>query len=202
MHDRTYTKCSELVWYDWPKILSLVTCWSSSILYCMVPYCMVPSHLWWPWVLWCTMQLLDGYFDISTAGVKTDAKSYEVISQAIRVDPSKILFLTDIFAGRPKVIIIISPHWRSLQHRQTTVLHQLVSSYACKLPNLVNHLNPCHPWLSFPSLGAYFIALIVDHCFSCVCCIIQIISCTFVSRIPHILWVSEKKNWSMNRTGI
>ncbi|XP_075534675.1 enolase-phosphatase E1-like isoform X1 [Dermacentor variabilis] len=42
--------------------------------------------------------LLDGYFDINTAGVKTDAKSYEVISQAIRVDPSKILFLTDIVA--------------------------------------------------------------------------------------------------------
>lgn len=42
--------------------------------------------------------LLDGYFDINTAGMKTDAKSYEVISQAISVDPSKILFLTDIVA--------------------------------------------------------------------------------------------------------
>lgn len=42
--------------------------------------------------------LLDGYFDINTAGVKTDARSYEVISQAISVDPSKILFLTDIVA--------------------------------------------------------------------------------------------------------
>ncbi|XP_037501496.1 enolase-phosphatase E1 [Rhipicephalus sanguineus] len=42
--------------------------------------------------------LLDGYFDINTAGVKTDARSYEVISEAISVDPSKILFLTDIVA--------------------------------------------------------------------------------------------------------
>ncbi|KAL1426813.1 hypothetical protein MTO96_017955 [Rhipicephalus appendiculatus] len=40
--------------------------------------------------------LLDGYFDINTAGVKTDARSYEVISQVISVDPSKILFLTDV----------------------------------------------------------------------------------------------------------
>ncbi|KAH8027145.1 hypothetical protein HPB51_003514 [Rhipicephalus microplus] len=43
-------------------------------------------------------RLLDGYFDINTAGVKTDARSYEVISQAINTIPSKILFLTDIVA--------------------------------------------------------------------------------------------------------
>lgn len=42
--------------------------------------------------------LLDGYFDITTAGLKTDARSYEVISQALAVHPDKILFLTDIAA--------------------------------------------------------------------------------------------------------
>ncbi|XP_054929232.1 uncharacterized protein Enoph isoform X2 [Dermacentor andersoni] len=74
--------------------------------------------------------LLDGYFDISTAGVKTDAKSYEVISQAIRVDPSKILFLTDIFAGR------FSPSLKTFKIKMPTqrgpgCVPSWVSSAAC-----------------------------------------------------------------------
>lgn len=42
--------------------------------------------------------MLSGYFDITTAGSKTDAKSYEKITEAIGHKPGEILFLTDIAA--------------------------------------------------------------------------------------------------------
>lgn len=43
-------------------------------------------------------RLLDGYFDINTAGAKTNPQSYAAISRVIGRDPSRILFLTDIVA--------------------------------------------------------------------------------------------------------
>ncbi|XP_075721965.1 enolase-phosphatase E1 isoform X5 [Rhipicephalus microplus] len=65
-------------------------------------------------------RLLDGYFDINTAGVKTDARSYEVISQAINTIPSKILFLTDIVADVLRCCLLSTCQTRiarSLGHR-------------------------------------------------------------------------------------
>lgn len=46
------------------------------------------------------VQMLSSYFDITTAGSKTDAKSYEKITEAIGHKPGEILFLTDIAAGK------------------------------------------------------------------------------------------------------
>lgn len=42
--------------------------------------------------------LLDGYFDITTSGAKTEPQSYRAISKAIGTDPGDILFLTDVLA--------------------------------------------------------------------------------------------------------
>ncbi|CAN7993496.1 unnamed protein product [Ixodes hexagonus] len=42
--------------------------------------------------------MLNGHFDITTAGPKTEAKSYEKITDAIGHKPCEILFLTDIAA--------------------------------------------------------------------------------------------------------
>lgn len=39
--------------------------------------------------------LLDGYFDLDSAGSKKDAASYTVIAKEIGVDPAAIVFLTD-----------------------------------------------------------------------------------------------------------
>ena len=40
--------------------------------------------------------LLSGYFDITNAGPKREASSYRSIADAISIDPSRILFLSDV----------------------------------------------------------------------------------------------------------
>ncbi|KAH6926077.1 hypothetical protein HPB50_013838 [Hyalomma asiaticum] len=78
--------------------------------------------------------LLDGYFDITTAGVKTDARSYEVISRALAVHPDKILFLTDIVAEAEaarkagfQVLLVVRPGNKPLTADERAAFGQITS---------------------------------------------------------------------------
>ncbi|XP_077520724.1 enolase-phosphatase E1 isoform X2 [Amblyomma americanum] len=78
--------------------------------------------------------LLDGYFDITTAGAKTDAQSYVAITRVIGRDPSRILFLTDVVAEAQaareaglQVRLVVRPGNAPLTDDQKTAFQHVTS---------------------------------------------------------------------------